>query len=152
MVFTAPRGQNVIEGNDNDESCVLIRQGAHHVIVRGLVLKNCKRYGVLIQRQGGDTPSDAQTHDIVIEDNEITGWGGFENLRKDRAWPTTTARSTAPTTARPTMRGGPTASSSRATASATRATARTPGGRRRTATSIRTGRWGWRSIAAAATT
>ena len=83
MLFTAPRGQNVIEGNDKDDSCVLIRQGAHHVIVRGLVLKDCKRYGVLIQRQGGDTPSDAQTHDIVIEDNEITGWGGFENVRKD---------------------------------------------------------------------
>jgi hypothetical protein len=83
VLFTAPRGQNVIEGNDKDDSCVLIRQGAHHVIVRGLVLKGCKRYGVLIQRQGGDTPSDAQTHDIVIEDNEITGWGGFENVRKD---------------------------------------------------------------------
>ena len=51
MLFTAPRGRNVIEGNDTDESCVVVRQGAHHVIVRGLVLKNCKRYGVLIERQ-----------------------------------------------------------------------------------------------------
>lgn len=83
VLFTAPPGQNVIEGNDKDESCVLIRQGVHHVIVRGLVLKDCKRYGVLIQRQGGDTPSAAQTHDLVIEDNEITGWGGFGNLKKD---------------------------------------------------------------------
>jgi hypothetical protein len=82
VLFTARPGQNVIDGNDQDDSCVLIRQGAHHVIVRGLVLKDCKHHGVLIQRQGGDTPSDAQTHDIVIEDNEITGWGGFETLKK----------------------------------------------------------------------
>lgn len=83
VVFTAPPGQNVIEGNDKDDSCVLVKQGAHHVIVRGLALRNCKRYGVLIQRQGGETPSNAQTTDVVIEDNEITGWGGFENLKKD---------------------------------------------------------------------
>ena len=82
VVFTAPPGRNVIEGNDEDESCVLVRQGAHHVIVRGLVLKGCKRYGVLIQRQGGEG-SDEQTRDIVIEGNEITGWGGKEILKPD---------------------------------------------------------------------
>jgi hypothetical protein len=81
VVFTAPPGRNVIEGNDADESCVLVRQGAHHVIIRGLVLRNCKRYGVLIQRQGGQG-SDTQTHDIVIEANEIVGWGGFENQKR----------------------------------------------------------------------
>ena len=80
VVFTAPPGRNVIEGNDTDDACVLVRQGAHHVIIRGLVLRNCKRFGVLIQRQGGQG-SDAQTHDIVIEGNEITGWGGAENLK-----------------------------------------------------------------------
>ena len=80
VVFTAPAGQNVIEGNEHDDSCVLIRQGAHHVIVRGLVLKDCKRYGVLIQRQGGDKEASgaAQTTDVVIEGNEISGWGGYE--------------------------------------------------------------------------
>ena len=76
VLFTAPAGQNVIDGNDTDDACVVIQQGAHHVIVRGLVLKDCKRYGVLIQRQGGEVPSDAQSHDIVIEGNEISGWGG----------------------------------------------------------------------------
>ena len=54
VVFTAPPGRNVIEGNDADESCVVVRQGAHHVIIRGLVLRDCKRYGVLIERQGGE--------------------------------------------------------------------------------------------------
>jgi len=83
VVFTAPRGRNVIEGNEADESCVVVRQGAHHVIVRGLDLRNCKRYGVLIERQAqreGQPALDAQTHDIVIEGNEIAGWGGFGNL------------------------------------------------------------------------
>jgi len=76
VVFTAPPGRNVIEGNDTDESCVLVHQGAHHVIVRGLVLRNCKRYGVLIQRGVGE-----QTHDVVIEANEIVGWGA-SGIRK----------------------------------------------------------------------
>jgi hypothetical protein len=80
VLFTAPPGRNVIEGNDAHESCVLVRQGANHVVIRGLVLRNCKRYGVLIQRQGG-RGGDAQTHDIVIEANEIVGWGGFENQK-----------------------------------------------------------------------
>jgi len=38
---------------------------------------------VLIQRKGGEVPSDARSHDIVIEGNEISGWGGFGNLKKD---------------------------------------------------------------------
>ena len=81
VVFTAPPGRNVIEGNDTDESCVVVRQGAHHVIVRGLVLRNCKRWGVLIERErrARDAQTPAQTRDIVIEGNEISGWGGFEN-------------------------------------------------------------------------
>jgi hypothetical protein len=80
VLFTAPAGQNVIDGNDTDDACVVIQQGAHHVIVRGLVLKDCKRFGVLIQRQGGDKEASgaAQTTDVVIEGNEISGWGGYE--------------------------------------------------------------------------
>jgi hypothetical protein len=80
VVFTA---KQPIEGDEASAACVVIRQGAHHVIVRGLVLKNCKRYGVLIERQF-EPVLDAQTHDIVIEDNDISGWGGFENNRKGK--------------------------------------------------------------------
>jgi hypothetical protein len=69
VLFTAPAGRNVIEEKAED-SCVLIEQGVHHVIVRGLALIGCKRYGILIQGRGG-----AQTHDVVIEANEIAGWG-----------------------------------------------------------------------------
>jgi hypothetical protein len=81
VVFTAPPGRNVIEGNDADESCVVVKQGAHHVIVRGLVLRNCKRYGVMLERK----PDAAQTHDIVIEDNEIAGWGDRKSGKPDLA-------------------------------------------------------------------
>ena len=84
VLFTARPGRNVIEGGGEEEACVLVKQGAHHVIIRGLVLRNCRRYGVLIERQSerqSRPPLDAHTHDIVIEANEISGWGGFENLK-----------------------------------------------------------------------
>lgn len=80
VVFTAAPGRNVIEGDGDSDSCVVVRQGAHHVVIRGLVLRGCKRYGVLIERQF-DPALEAQTHDVVIEDNEISGWGGFETLK-----------------------------------------------------------------------
>jgi hypothetical protein len=80
VVFTAPPGQNVIDqssvGDDDPrDSCVVVKQGVHHVIIRGLVLRNCKRRAVLIQRQFEPVP-EAATRDIVIEDNDISGWGG----------------------------------------------------------------------------
>jgi hypothetical protein len=85
VVFTAPPGRNVIDqsalaGDDARDSCVVVKQGVHHVVIRGLVLRNCKRHGILIQRQF-EPVLDVQTHDIVIEDNEIVGWGGFERAR-----------------------------------------------------------------------
>ena len=80
VVFTAARGQNTIdqsgvEGDEPRDSCVLIKQGVHHVIVRGLALRNCKRHAVYIERQF-DPVLETTTRDIVIEDNEISGWGG----------------------------------------------------------------------------
>jgi hypothetical protein len=68
-VYSAPPGQNVIDGSGAaapDASCVVIN-GASYVILRGLILKSCKRQGVLLL---------AGSHDIVIEDNDISGWGG----------------------------------------------------------------------------
>src|SRR4051812_77366 len=80
VVFTGAPGRNIIDqselaGNDARDSCVLIKQGVHHVIVRGLVLKNCRRHGVLLERQF-EPVLDTTTRDIVIEENEIFGWGG----------------------------------------------------------------------------
>lgn len=83
VLFTAAPGKNVIdqsaiEGNDLlRDNCIVVKQGAHHVIIRGLALKNCKRAGIFIDRQF-EPVLETQTHDIVIEGNEISGWGGFE--------------------------------------------------------------------------
>ena len=88
VLFTAPPGQNVIDqsevaGNQLTDSCVWINQGTHHVIIRGLVLKNCKRAGIYLDRQYQPV-LDTQTRDIVIEDNEFVGWGGFDNHKPGR--------------------------------------------------------------------
>jgi hypothetical protein len=74
VVFTG----KAIEGDDTGDACVLVKQGAHHVIIRGFTIRNCKRYGVLVERQF-DPVLDAQTRDIVIEDNDISGWGAFDS-------------------------------------------------------------------------
>ena len=77
VVFTAAPGKNVIDQDAlaGNESCVVVKQGTHHVIIRGLELRNCRRYGVSLERQF-EPVLDTQTHDIVIEDNRISGWGG----------------------------------------------------------------------------
>jgi hypothetical protein len=79
-VFTGAPGRNTIDqseltGDEAGDSCVVVKQGVHHVIVRGLVLKNCRRHGVYLERQY-DPVLDTTTRDIVIEDNVISGWGG----------------------------------------------------------------------------
>jgi hypothetical protein len=89
VVFTAPPGQNVIDqstasGDATPNSCIVVRQGAHHVIIRGLVLRNCKRHAVFIERESNRV-LDATTQHIVIEDNEISGWGGHGHHTPGRA-------------------------------------------------------------------
>jgi PKD repeat protein len=80
-LVTAPPGQNVIDQatlptSANHDGCIIVRQGTHHVIIRGLQLKNCQRDGIFIERQFSPV-LNVQTRDIVIEDNEIFGWGAF---------------------------------------------------------------------------
>lgn len=87
VVFTGRPGANVIDqsavaGDQPRDSCVVVRQGVHHVIIRGLVLRNCQRYGVFIERQF-KPQLEVQSHDIVIEDNEVSGWGGFARSKPD---------------------------------------------------------------------
>lgn len=79
-VVTGSPGQNVIDQSSlaspaDHDGCVIVRQGTHHVIIRGLQLKNCQRDAIFIERQSSPI-LNVQTHDIVIEDNEIFGWGG----------------------------------------------------------------------------
>jgi hypothetical protein len=89
VLFTAAPGRNVIDqsaldGNQPTDSCVVVRQGAQYVIIRGLVLRNCKRHGVYIERQF-EPVLDLKTQNIVIEDNEIVGWGGSDHQNPGRA-------------------------------------------------------------------
>ena len=88
VVFTGGTiDQKDVPGEDFlKDNCVVIRQGTHHVIVRGLKLQNCKRSGVFIERQGQPVV-DAQTHDIVIEGNEIAGWGAYDSSKPERQQP-----------------------------------------------------------------
>jgi PKD repeat protein len=77
--YTIVTGAGEINGNNLplgdwqgwEGSCIVIEPGAHHVIFRGLVLRQCKRSGINLRWTGSGT----QTSDIVIEDNEISGYG-----------------------------------------------------------------------------
>jgi PKD repeat protein len=52
-------------------SCIIIRPGTHHVILRGLVVRNCANSAIHIPFASGQ----GQTRDIVIEDSEFSGYG-----------------------------------------------------------------------------
>ena len=63
-----------VSGSPGDEgNCIQIEPGTRYVIIRGLNLKNCWRNGIFLIRRSG--LPDSPTHHIVIEDNEISGWG-----------------------------------------------------------------------------
>lgn len=72
-LLTATAPNNVIDqtGFATNQPCVDVTQGVRYFIVRGLVLKNCQRAPVRLTN-GVTAPSDH----IVIEDNEMSGWGG----------------------------------------------------------------------------
>ncbi|MYM26363.1 hypothetical protein GTP46_27410 [Duganella sp. FT135W] len=70
-LYTAPEGQSsTIDMGEADQhlpkeySCVRI--SASYVIVRGLTLKNCQRQGIEIL---------SSAHDVIIEKNDISGFG-----------------------------------------------------------------------------
>jgi PKD repeat protein len=77
--YTLVTGAGEINGNNLPTgdwqgwagSCIVIEPGAHHIIFRGLVLRQCKRSGVNLRWTG----SGGQTSDIVVEDSEISGFG-----------------------------------------------------------------------------
>jgi PKD repeat protein len=73
--ITANAGQNVILGSStstNDE-CILLNHGVRNVLITGLVLQGCKRWG--IRFLGGS--AEPRTQNIVIDGNEFVGWGAF---------------------------------------------------------------------------
>ncbi len=71
VLYTAPEDQGaIIDVQRSQPFCVLIAENTHHVIVRGLVLRNAARHAVRI--------SD-HCHDIVIEDCDISAWGDVDS-------------------------------------------------------------------------
>jgi PKD repeat protein len=78
-IYTAPAGSNTIDqngfgtnadgdGNANNDNCVNL-EGVSYVVIRGLNLRNCTNDAIRLF--GG-------SHHVVIEDNDITGWGRLD--------------------------------------------------------------------------
>jgi len=59
-------GSAVVDAGRTRNYGVYITEGVHHVIVRGLTVTGALAHGIFI---------DAATHDIIIEDNDISDWG-----------------------------------------------------------------------------
>ncbi len=63
-----PASRMLVQGVDgNGENCVNIN-GASHVVIRGLDLASCARTAISM---------NDNNHHIVIDDNEMRGWGGW---------------------------------------------------------------------------
>ena len=75
--YTKITGSNPIVGNPSspNNACVEINHGTQKVLVTGLKLQDCKQWGVSFNI-GTTAPG---TRDIVIDDNEIVGWGDTGN-------------------------------------------------------------------------
>jgi hypothetical protein len=80
IVYTAASGGSTIDMGFkplyNDKPCVNVT--ASYVIVQGLTLKNCQRDGVLV---------NAGSHDVVVENNDISGFGTGLNTNLYPNWP-----------------------------------------------------------------
>jgi hypothetical protein len=65
IVYTAPSGQaSTIDVANNSDTNITVN--ASYVIIRGLTLKNARRHSIRL---------DQNAHDVVIEGNDISGWG-----------------------------------------------------------------------------
>jgi len=72
--------QSGIPANANatlNPPCIELKAGSRYLILRGLVLKNCRGDGITIFRPNVSPATITPlTHHIVIEDSDISGWGG----------------------------------------------------------------------------
>jgi PKD repeat protein len=73
-LLTATAPNNVIDQATyaSNGVCVDIAQGVRYFIVRGLVMRNCQQVAVRLVDGGVALPTDH----IVVEDNDMSGWGG----------------------------------------------------------------------------
>ncbi len=72
LLYEAAPGGGVIDVQDAQDYCVRIT-GAY-VIVRDLTCRGARRDGIRI---------DAGAHDLVLEDNEISGWGRLRDASRN---------------------------------------------------------------------
>jgi PKD repeat protein len=70
--ITASQGQKIVSSETAaDNACIVVNHGTRRVLIGGLILEGCKRWGV--EFTGGTTGPN--TEDIVIDNNEFVGWG-----------------------------------------------------------------------------
>jgi PKD repeat protein len=73
-IYTAPAGSNTIDqagfgtNADGDTDACVNLEGVSYVVIRGLNIKNCTRHAIFL---------DTGSRQIVIEENDISGWGGW---------------------------------------------------------------------------
>ena len=59
-------GSAIVDAGRRNDYAVRVTAGVHHVIIRGLTVTGALRHGIFI---------DTDTHDIIVEDNDISNWG-----------------------------------------------------------------------------
>jgi hypothetical protein len=71
VLYTTSAGKSaVIDCSRDDLFNILVAENTHHIIIRGVTLRNAARHGIRI--------SDF-CHDIVIEKCDISGWGEVDS-------------------------------------------------------------------------
>ena len=80
LVWEAAGATATIDVNNGANNCINVAANVHHVIIRGLTLKDATQHGIRLE---------SGVHDIVIEDCDISNWGeldkavGGENMGVD---------------------------------------------------------------------
>ena len=71
ILYTPSGSSATIDMNRSSNSdCITISAGVHHVIIRGLTLRNPGRFGINLGNG---------CHDIIVDQCEITGWGRIDS-------------------------------------------------------------------------
>jgi hypothetical protein len=73
VLYTAPAGTTIDVGNNATSNITI---SAPYVIIRGLTLKGAKQSAITLA---------AGAHDVVVEDNDISGWGRY-NYTNSAGW------------------------------------------------------------------
>jgi hypothetical protein len=73
VLYTPPTGTtSTIDVNNNEDMCINVQSNTSYIIIRGLVLKGARKHAINL---------NTGVHDIVIEENDISGWGDGGNYQ-----------------------------------------------------------------------